>query len=181
SRYVVIPAILGLAAVLSVVGYFVGELNGEPIAAAFGFGFMTLLVVGGGAYLVHYARSMSKAELLDHELGDKEVVWAKTAQSMVHYRGGTPLKFWEVVGGRLFLTNQVLEFRSFPAEYFVYRLVIPLAEIVDAQPCRLLGIIPGALRVEREDGSIELFAFGAAFDVSVEWAREILDFRDDLD
>jgi hypothetical protein len=179
SRYVVIPAILALTAGMSVLGYFVGENTGEPIPAAIGLGLLTLFV-GGGAYLVHYTRSMNKTTLPKQELEEGEVVWAKTHQSMVHFRTGSALKFWEAVGGRLFLTNQVLEFRSFPAEFFVYRLTIPLEQIVHAESYRLFGLIPGALRVWRRDGSFELFTFGAAFDMSAEWADAILDFRDDL-
>jgi hypothetical protein len=170
-------AFVGLA---TAIGYFAGAED-EAITRAFAIGFMTLLVSGGVSYLVYYARAMKQANITDEELDESEVVWAKTAQSMVHYKSGTPLKFWEAVGGRLFLTNQVLEFRTFPAELFSYRLVIPLEEIRRARPCRILGFISGALRVERYDGSFELFTFGAAFDVSREWADAIMDFRDDLE
>ena len=111
KRSLVITVILAVTALMAFVGYFVGSYEDEPIAAAFGFGFMTFLVVGGITYLVHYTRSMSKVDIPDFELEGKEVVWAKTAQSMVHYRTGNALKFWDAVGGRLFLTNQFLEFR----------------------------------------------------------------------
>jgi hypothetical protein len=180
TRYLVIAAIFLLTGIMSVVGYFVGEYDEQPIAMAFLFGFMTILPAGGITYLVYYQRSMNKLDLHGDELDDKEVVWAKTAQSMVHYKSGNQFKFWETVGGKLFLTDQVLEFRANPAEFFVYRLIIPLKQVARATPVRLFGIIPGALRIERHDGSFELFTFGAAFDLSVEWANAIMDFRDDL-
>ena len=144
-------------------------------------GFLTLLVGGGVAYLIFYFHEAKHLTIAEEEFEDEEVLWAKTCQSMVHYKSGNPLKFWEAVGGRLFLTNQVLEFRTFPAELFAYRIVIPLGEIRRARPCSLFGVIPGALRIERLDGSFELFNFGAAFDMSREWADAIIAFRDDLE
>lgn len=176
---------LGLAGVLlvtaaaAVIAFFAGSEK-EAVPRAFAIGFLTLVVVGGMTYLIYYAVAMKRLDLPKEELDHEEVVWAKTAKSMVHYKSGNPLKFWEAVGGRLFLTNQALEFRTFPAELYTYQIVVPLREIRRASPCNVLGIIRGALRIERRDGTFELFNFGAAFDMSREWAEAIMDFRDDL-
>jgi hypothetical protein len=180
-----LPAIIAVSVVLLTVGaatviaYFAGSEE-EAIPRAFAIGFLTLIVGGGVSYLAYYFWAVKTLDISAEELDDKEVVWAKTAQSMVHYKSGNPLRFWEAVGGRLFLTNQVLEFRSFPAELYSYRLIIPLCDIRRAKPYSVLGFIAGGLRVERRDGSYELFTFGAAFDQSREWADAIMDFRDDL-
>jgi hypothetical protein len=177
KRFLIVEMVLIVAVVAAIAGYFVVEE--APFLGASAFGGMTVLVVGGAIYLIHYARCLRQLDLPAEELGDREVLWAKTQQSMVHYLSGNPYKFWEAVGGKLFLTNEFLEFRASPAEYWVYRVMIPLSEVRDARPCTILGFIKGALRVERTDGSFELFTFGAAFDVSREWAHAILDFRDD--
>ena len=179
-KWIVVSAgILGVTIAVAVVGYFLGA---EEIAAlrAATLGLMTLLIVGGGTYLVVYARRMRQLDLPADDMGANEVLWAKTSGSMVHYRSGNPWKFWETVGGRLFLTSDVLEFRANPAEIRPYRIVIPLREIRRARACALFGIIRGGLRIERTDGTFELFTFGAAFDVSRAWADAIEEFRDDL-
>jgi hypothetical protein len=178
KRALIIASVLLASAGMAAVGYFAAS---EPISAAFSLGFITLLLLGGTSYLVHYFVSMREVDIRDDELDEMEVVWAKTQQGIGHYRSGNPYKFWDTVGGKLFLTSHVLEFRANPAEPFAYRLIIRLEEIRYAEPHRLVGVIPGALRIEREDGSFEIFTFGAAFDVSQEWADAILDFRDDLD
>jgi len=172
-------AVLLLAAVVTVLAYFLGAEE-EAIPRAGGLGFGTLLLVGGGAYLVIYTIRMRQLDVPGDELGDSEVVWAKSSGSMAHFRSGKPWMFWDSVGGRLFLTNDVLEFRANPAEPWAYKITIPLADIRRAAPCSILGFINGALRVERMDGSYEIFTFGAAFDVSREWAKAIMEFRNDL-
>ncbi len=177
ALYVV--ALLFVVAGVSVIAYFAGDEK-EAVPRAFALGFLTLVVAGGTGYLVYYFRTTGSLRLPKDELDEGEVLWAMTAQSMVHYKSGNPLKFWEAVGGRLFLTSEVLEFRSFPAELYVYRLIVPLREIRDAQACRILGFARGGLRIERHDGTFELFTFGAAFDISNDWAHAILRFRDDL-
>lgn len=159
---------------------FIAGAEEEAILRAIVLGSLTLLVSGGGTYLYLYARQQRELDLPSGELGDDEVVWAKSTGSVVHFRSGKPWKFWETVGGRLFLTNEVLEFRANPLEVRPYRILIALREVRWAKPVALFGIVKGALRIERMDGTHELFTFGAAFDVSREWASAIENFRDDL-
>jgi hypothetical protein len=172
-----IALVLTVTAIATVVAYFAGA---EEVAVmrALAIGLLTLLVVGGGTYLVIYTIRMKQLEIPAEEMGDEEVVWAKTTHT-VHYKSGNTFKFWEAVGGKLFLTNEVLEFRANPAEWWVYRIKIPLLDIRRASPCKI-GLFPGGLRVEREDGTFELFTFGSAFDVSREWADAIMEFGDDI-
>lgn len=172
-----VALVLTIAAIASVVAYFAGAER-EAVERALAIGLLTLLVVGGGMYLVIYAIRMKQLDIPAAELGENEVVWAKTTHT-VHYKTGNPYKFWEAVGGKLFLTNKVLEFRAGPAEWWVYRIKIPLQQIHDARPSKI-GFVSGGLRIERDDGTFELFTFGATFDVSREWADAIMDFRDDL-
>lgn len=174
-----LTALLLAVAAVAVGAYFVGSPE-EAVIRAVALGSLTFVVVGGLMALVFHARSVKSLDLPSEELDGGEVVWAKTSGSMVHYRSGNPLKFWEAVGGKLFLTNRVLEFCSHAGQPWSYRLTIPLEQVREACPCRVLGLFPGGLRVERVDGTSELFTFGAAFDVSGAWADAILDFRDDL-
>jgi hypothetical protein len=179
KKIVLTFGVLLLSAIAAAVAYVLGPEE-EAALCAIAIGCFTLLVVGGGTYLVIYAIRMKQLDIPADELADNEVVWARTSHA-VHYRTGNTWKFWETVGGRLFLTSAALEFRANSAEWWVYRIKMPLEEIRRAEPCAIGFLIPGGLRVERRDGSYELFAFGAAFDVSREWANAILAFRDDLE
>jgi hypothetical protein len=95
---------------------------------------------------------------------------------MVHHKSGKPSRFWERVGGKLFLTSEALEFRTHPMDWYAYRIRIPVREIECATPCKI-GSLSRGLRVERKDGSFELFAFGAIFDRSSEWVDAIIRVR----
>jgi hypothetical protein len=174
-----LPALVLVAtAITSSIAYFVGDPK-EAGWRAVSIGILTMGVLGTGSYLAVYVIRQKQIEISADELGEKEVVWAKTAH-MVHFKSGNPYKFWEAVGGRLFLTNKVLEFRANPAEWWVYRIKIPLEAIRRATPCTI-GLAAGGLRVERRDGTCELFTFGAASNVSREWAEAIATFRDHLE
>jgi hypothetical protein len=181
KRFYVITAVLLSTVFAGLVGYFAFEyddFNG-PLTGAFLFGFMTFVVVGGITYLVYYTKCVNALDLPENELESDEILWGKNGQSMVHYKTGNAYKFWEAVGGKLYLTNKRLEFRAHGGQPWVYRLTIPLQEIRKATPVYILAIVPGALRIERIDGTTELFTFGATFDVSLEWANAIIAFRDD--
>jgi hypothetical protein len=168
---------VAFALLVGVVAYFVGAEE-EAVLRAFTLGFVTLFLGGASTYLFIYFKRMRELELPNEELGDEEVVWAKTTH-IVHYRTGNIHKFWETVGGKLFLTNHAVEFRANSAEFWVYRIVIPLREVHQAMPCNI-GVFPAGLRIERKDGTFELFTFGAMYDVSREWADAIMAFRADL-
>lgn len=176
--------VLCVTALVGVGAYWLGDEE-EAVPRTLALSFLTLVVVGGITLLVVYVRgvtsSLQNLDITPDELAANEVLWAKTSGSMVHFKSGTALKFWEGVGGKLFLTSHVLEFQAHAGQPWVYRIIIPLSEIRRARPVRILGLFPGALRVEREDGSFELFNFGAPFDRSREWAEAIMEFRDDLE
>lgn len=141
--------------------------------------------IGGGVcgllasacfYLLLVSKALANLRIPDAELNESEVVLLKSVGSMIHFKWGRPLRFWEGVGGRLFLTNEVLEFRAHRGQPWVYRLTIPLGEIVRVTPCKILSMFPGGLRVERRDGGFELFTFGAlrCDNNSVSWASAIM-------
>jgi hypothetical protein len=112
-------------------------------------------------YLRLHVKDMAALQIPDEELNESEVVLLKSTGRMIHFKSGRPHRFWEGVGGRLFLTNEVLEFRAHRGQFWVYRLTIPLGEIARVTSSRVRGVVCGALRVERMDGSFELFALGS--------------------
>ncbi len=163
-----------LTATVAVAAYFVGSEQ-EAIPRSLACGLLAFGVGGGGGYFVIYAAGARRLDLPTAELDDGEVVWAKTPLGVGHYKNGIS------TGGKLFLTNLVLEFRANPGQGRAYRVMIPLRDIRRARPFRVLGFIPGGLRVERHSGTIEKFHFGPFADLSREWADAIMDFREDLE
>lgn len=157
------------------IGLFAGPAAGPAEMAIRGVGGgLCGLLASGCLYLYLYSKDLAALQIPDEELNESEVVLLKSAGSMVHYKSGRPLRFWESVGGRIFLTNEVVEFRAHQGQPWVYRLTIPLGDIADATPCKILGVIPGGLRIERGDGSFELFALGYGKDNNSErWASAI--------
>jgi hypothetical protein len=153
------PAANGLETILRIVG---GGILG--------------LVVSGCFYLFLYSKEIANLDIPAKELDESESVLLKNVGSLVHYKSGRPLWFWEAVEGKVFLTNQVLEFRAHRGQPFVYCLTIPLNEIAQALPCRILGLFAGGLRIERFDGTVELFTFGV-FGDNAGWASAIMAAR----
>ncbi|MDZ4821049.1 MAG: GRAM domain-containing protein [Planctomycetota bacterium] len=62
-----------------------------------------------------------------------------------HFRG------IEAVGGWLFLTDRRLFFYSHDFNVQNHQLSIPRNEILQAEPCRTLGIVPNGLRIKTSD------------------------------
>ncbi len=131
---------------------------------------MVVRAIGGGLcgllacgilHLLLVQRHLAGLSIPTEDLNESEVQLLKSAGSMVHFRSGRPLRFWEAVGGKIFLTNEVLEFQAHRGQPWVYRLTIPLSAIERAAPLKVLRLFRGGLRVERKDGSFELFTFGA--------------------
>ena len=131
------------------------------------------LMMSGLLYLYLVWNDLAGLQIPDSELRENEVVLLMSSGSMVHYKSGLPLRFWDAIGGRLFLTKHVLEIRAHRGQHALYQMTIPLSEIVEASPCRILGVFPGGLRVERIDGSVELFTFDVHGD-SPSWADAIV-------
>jgi hypothetical protein len=163
--------ILAISAIASLFAYVAGSPE-EAVARSMPVGLLALLVLGGGTYLLIYTKGMKQLDYPASELEANEVVFGKSR--ILHYKTGQPWKIWEGVGGKLFLTNEAVEFRTTPNELWIYRIRIPLIEISQVKPCKI-GHLPGGLRIERMDGSFELFTFGAVFDVSREWAERIME------
>jgi hypothetical protein len=160
----------------------VGTIIGLVAGPAGGPAEMTMRGIGGGVcglvasamlYLYLISKDLAALQIPDDELNDGEFVLLASPRCMVHYRSGEPLRFWDGIGGKLFLTNEVLEFRAHRGQHAVYRKTIPLGQIDGATPCRILGFIPGGLRVGRVDGGFELFTFGAHGN-SPNWAAAIM-------
>jgi hypothetical protein len=172
--------------VAQVVSTLVGAIIGLLVGAPGNVESMILRFVGGGLaglmisscfYLLLVSKDLALAEIPKEELNDSEAVLLKNAGSMVHYKTGRPLRFWEGVGGTLFLTNQALTFRAHKGQPWSYWVTIPIDEIANVKPCKILKIFSGGLRVDRRDGTFELFTFGAMGN-SRGWATAILAVRD---
>lgn len=147
----------------------------------------TLLRALGGAlfgfwvsscvYLFDLRKEFGRLDIPAEELNQSEIILLKSVRGMVHFRSGRPLRFWEGVGGKLFLTNQVLEFRAHRGQPWVYRVTISLSDIAGVRPCKILGCFPGGLRVDLVDGRFELFTFGI-YGTSPAWAATIRAVRE---
>jgi hypothetical protein len=101
------------------------------------------LLISGCLYLVLVSKDLASLHIPFEELNESEIVLLKSAGSMVHYRTGRPLRFWEGIGGRLFLTNQTIEFRAHRGQPWVYRLTIPLADVAQASTYKGSGVVSG--------------------------------------
>jgi hypothetical protein len=95
--------------------------------------------------------------------------------TLVHYRTGQPARFWDGVGGKLFLTTQRLIFVTHRGQPWCYTLSLSLAEIANADTYQLFNSIPGGMRVTTSEGRKELFTFGAIRELEADrWAAAIL-------
>jgi hypothetical protein len=176
--------LLAWAALLVV---FTGLLSLAPLLGG-GFGqgvwqdaanFVGIVVFGGllaaaALYLGHVVKSQRSLKVAEEELGATEQVLKQTLMSIVHYRTGRAWRFWEAAGGKLFLTSSRLIFRAHAGQPWRYELVIPLAELAGAAPCRIVGL-PNGLTVERIDGTKELF--GCGMESVEEWVSAITVLR----
>jgi hypothetical protein len=134
----------------------------EPLQIlVFSLGGVTLgLVVAGCCYLVQVTKDIRNLHLPPCEVLPSEAV-VKESRPLVHYRTGRPHRFWEAVGGKFVLTTRRLVFITHRGQPWCYKLSIPLDEITYVDDDTILGVAPGALRVNRADGKKELFTFGA--------------------
>ena len=78
-------------------------------------------------------------------------------ESVVHHGAANHWKGIEAVGGKLFLTDKRLRFRSHAFNVQKHDESYARTDIVAASPARSLGIIPNAIRIELRDGRRETF------------------------
>jgi hypothetical protein len=122
-------------------------------------------------YLGYVARSLRSLRVAQEELGVTEKVLKQTRGSIVHYRNGSPWRFWEAVGGKLFLTSSRLIFRVHAGQPWRYEVVIPLAEVIGVSRCSMPGLAT-ALVVRCADVADELFGVGV-LESADEWVSAI--------
>jgi len=79
-------------------------------------------------------------------------------------------KNWESVGGKLYLTNTRLFFKSHAFNIQTHAASYPLIDIVSARPVNTLGIIPNGMAIKLRDGSEERFVVYGRQD----WISKIL-------
>ena len=156
------------------VGLAVGPIGGPAeLAVRCITGGLCGFLAAAAFYMCLWVKDLAGLRIPEDELAEGEVVLMASPGSMVHYKSGNAFHFWNATGGRLFLTNEVLEFRAHRGQHHVYRITIPLDEIARAKACRILGIFQGGLRIERADGAFELFTFGVRGNSSY-WAEAIM-------
>jgi hypothetical protein len=111
------------------------------------------MVLGGGAFGTMMAWSRKRlAKKLDVDspvFDEGEVV--RKAGLANHFKGV------EGVGGKLYLTDKRLRFRSHRLNVQVHDESVALSEIGAAQGTRTLGIIPNGLRITLRSGEAKRF------------------------
>lgn len=78
-------------------------------------------------------------------------------ESVVHWGPANHFKGIEAVGGKLFLTNRRLRFRSHRFNVQTHDESYPIEAIASVEPARTLGVIPNAIRLRLADGRRERF------------------------
>lgn len=130
--------------------------------------------MGGIRYLILHLHDVATMRFPADELGDGERVLMESTGSIVHYRTGRTTRFWEAVGGRLYLTNRRVVFITFRGQWWSYRISLKLDSILRAETCPILNTFAGGLCLTTAEGK-DLFTFGAVRELEVErWAAAIL-------
>lgn len=146
---------------------------GEKLFDSIALGVIAGFVITGGWTFELLVTAMARVQLEAAELMEGETV--------VRWSSGThqPRRTIHAIGGKLFLTNRRLVFKTHAGQGHGYRLSIPLASIFAAgvYPLDTLGLY--GLRVERTDHSFEVFNLGIQVNVEV-WADAITTARDAL-
>ena len=78
-------------------------------------------------------------------------------ETVQHFGLANHFKGMEAVGGKLFLTNRRLRFRSHKLNFQTHDESYPLEAIASVEPSNALGIIPNAILVHLSDGRREKF------------------------
>jgi hypothetical protein len=134
--------------------------------------------IGVGCYLVQLAKDIRSLSLRTEDLLPTEAILLKTPGSAVHFKTGRPSRFWEAVGGKLFLTTHRVVFLAHRGQPWHYRLSIPLEEIASAETCKVARAFTGGLKVQTTAGNAEIFTFGAVRDLDADlWVDSIYQAR----
>jgi hypothetical protein len=82
-------------------------------------------------------------------------------ETLVHFGLANHFKGMEAVGGKLFLTNRRLRFRSHKLNIQTHDESYPIEAIASVEPSNALGIVPNAILVHLHDGRREKFVVNA--------------------
>jgi hypothetical protein len=97
-------------------------------------------------------------------------------ERVIHHGLANHFKGTESVGGKLYLTNHRLRFRSHSINIQVHDESYPIELITNVEPARTLGLIPNGLLVTLADGRRERFVVHHRS----AWVRAITDARKGL-
>lgn len=149
-----------------------GPRLGEELGIVVLVGTFAGLLSAGIHYLVLHALEIRNLRFPADELRDGEQVLRQSPGSIAHYSGGSSLRTWEAVGGRLFLTDQRVVFVTFRMQLRCYRLATDLSDVRKVEAGA--GLKPGELRLTTAQ-TRELFTFGVFRHLEAEeWAAAIL-------
>jgi hypothetical protein len=81
-------------------------------------------------------------------------------ENVIHSGPANHFKGIEAVGGKLFLTDRRLRFRSHKFNAQPHDESYPIEAIVSVEPARTLGIVPNGVLVHLRDGRRERFVVG---------------------
>jgi hypothetical protein len=133
------------------------------------------LVAASHFYLVQLWLEIRNMRLSEEDLLPSESVVMESPGTLVHCRTGRPARFWNAVGGKLFLTTHRLIFVTHRCQPWCYTLSLSLGKIAGADTCQLFETIRGGMRVTMTGGKKELFTFGAVRELEADrWAAAIL-------
>lgn len=131
-------------------------------------------VVAGVIYIIQFSYDLHYSGLPAGELSADEELVEPPSRTM-HFATGNPKRLFTAIGGKLFLTNRRLLFRTHRGQQRYYLLVLRLADIRDVAECQVGPGIPGGLRVVLSDGREEFFNFGIWYAVEAKrWVGVIL-------
>jgi hypothetical protein len=92
-----------------------------------------------------------------------------TDETVLHYGPANHFRGIESVGGKLFLTNRRLRFRSHRFNVQNHDESYAIEAITSAEPARTLGIVPNGVLVHLRDGRRERFVVGGR----AEWVTRL--------
>ena len=112
--------------------------------------------VGGALFGIAMRGFSRAAEKSAFEMGGKAAEF-EDGERLLHSGSANHFVKMESVGGKLFLTEKRLRFRSHKFNVQTHDTSFELASIASAEATRTLGVIPNGLRVTLGDGTAERF------------------------
>jgi hypothetical protein len=126
-------------------------INGVLLEISIGLGGGLVAGVLFGFFISVFVKVQTKKfEPLRHQMAEQhKIVFEGGANHFLNKEG---------VGGWLFLTSELLFFKSHKFNIQKHELSIPISIIKSVNPCKLLKFAKTGLKIEKIDGTLETFA-----------------------